>query len=110
MEGVPIIVTATAGNTGPTIYARLELAFTAINTGVHQGDINVAITGNTTETGSANLVASGVGGADYTSVLMRPSGGAPRTISGSIGVNSSLINLTVPTTSPSMGSTLAAIR
>jgi hypothetical protein len=47
---LPVVVTASAGNTGPTSYATLQLAFAAINAGVHQGVINVAIVGDTTET------------------------------------------------------------
>ena len=67
----------------PTPYANLGAAFTAINAGTHQGDITVDITGNTAEPASAVLNNSGAGSALYTSVLIRPNGGA-RTITGSI--------------------------
>jgi hypothetical protein len=78
----PVTITATAGTTGPTDYATLQLAFAAINAGTHQGAINVWILGNTTETASAALNASGSGSASYTSIIMVPSGA--RTISGNL--------------------------
>lgn len=65
-------------------YARLADAFTAINNGVHTGVINITITGNTTETASAVLNASGSGAASYTSISVQPSGGAARSISGNL--------------------------
>ena len=79
----PVVVTATAGNTGPTDYPNLGAAFTAINGGTHQGNITIDITGNTSEAAMAVLNNSGAGGASYMSVLIRPSGG-PRTISGNV--------------------------
>ena len=88
----PVTVTATGGNTGPTSYLTLQLAFAAINIGVHQGVINVAIVGDTTETVSAVLNATG-GTANYTSVSVQPSGGVARTISGAILAGSPLIDL-----------------
>ena len=88
----PVIVTATGGTTGPTSYLTLQLAFAAINIGVHQGVINVAIVGDTTETVSAVLNATG-GTANYTSVSVQPSGGAARTVSGAILAGSPLIDL-----------------
>jgi hypothetical protein len=88
----PVTVTATAGTVGPTDYATLQLAFAAINGGTHQGAINVYILGNTTETVSAALNASGTGAASYTSVYVQPSGGA-RTVSGAIAAGSPLIDL-----------------
>ena len=69
-----------------------KLAFAAINAGTHQGDINVAIVGDTTETASAVLNASG-GTANYTSISVQPSGGAARTVSGAIAAGSPLIDL-----------------
>ena len=75
---LPIVVTATAGNIAPTSYIHLQGAFTAINNGVHQGVITVAIVGDSTEIAPSVLNASG-GTANYTSVSIQPSGGAPRT-------------------------------
>src|SRR5205814_2335685 len=89
---LPVVVTATGGNTGPTSYLTLQAAFAAINTGVHQGAINVAILGDTIETTSAVLNASG-GTANYTSISVQPSGGAARTVSGAIAAGSPLIDL-----------------
>src|SRR6266498_1478367 len=89
---LPIVVTATAGNTGPTSYQHLQGAFAAINTGVHQGVINVAITGDTTEIGPSVLNATG-GTANYTSVSVQPTGGALRTVSGAISAGSPLVDL-----------------
>jgi hypothetical protein len=70
-----------AGSTGANgSYAQLNLAFTALNgAGTQAGNnITIDITANTTETASASLNAS-----DWTSVTIRPSGGA-RIIEGSI--------------------------
>src|SRR5206468_10685335 len=39
----PVTLTATAGVTGPTDYLSIALAFSAINAGIHQGDIIVWI-------------------------------------------------------------------
>ena len=75
-------VTATAGTLNAS-YATLKGAFDAINAGTHQGDITIDMVGNTVETASAALNNSGAGAALYTSVLVRPIGGA-RTITGSI--------------------------
>ena len=79
-----IDVTATSGNPGPLTYPTLQLAFAAVNNGVHKGDVVMAVTADTSETASAVLNASGSGAADYTSVAVVPSGDAPRTISGAI--------------------------
>ena len=67
-----VSVTATSGTIGPTPYATLGAAFTAINAGTHTGAITVTISGNTTETASASLNAS-VAPASYTSVTITPS-------------------------------------
>jgi len=71
-------------NPGAGSYATMEAAFAAINAGTHTGSITVTIVGNTTETGSAVLNASGVGGASYTAISIQPSGGGARTVSGAI--------------------------
>ncbi len=80
----PVTVTATAGTLGPTDYPTLQQAFVAINTGVHQGAINVFILGDTTEPATALLTASGVTGASYTSILVQPTGA--RTVSGNLAL------------------------
>lgn len=79
----PIEVESSGGTTAPTAYATLKLAFDAIIAGTHTGTINIEVCGNTTETATAALTASGVGSASYTSVTIRPVGGA-RIIEGSI--------------------------
>jgi hypothetical protein len=71
-------------NPGAGSYTTLEAAFTAINAGTHTGAITIDITGNTIETISAVLNASGSGAASYTSIGISPSGGATRTISGNM--------------------------
>ena len=85
-------VTATAG-TPVASYTTLKDAFDAVNAGTHQGDIAMGISADTTETASAVLNASGAGSAVYTSVLINPTGGAGRTISGAIAAGSPLIDL-----------------
>ena len=87
-----VSVTSAAGsNLGPQNYTTLQLAFDAINSGVHQGVITTSITGNTIETATAQLNASGSGSANYTSITISPSGGVARTITGNIA--GALINL-----------------
>lgn len=84
-------VTRTVGGGGD--YATLKTAFDDINAGVLTGDIILDVIGDTTETAPAVLNASGSGAASYTSVLIQPSGGAARTISGAIVAGNPLIDL-----------------
>ncbi|MFZ4058582.1 MAG: hypothetical protein ACOYKE_10610 [Ferruginibacter sp.] len=63
----PIWVTAT-NSANDAFYTTLGAAFTAINAGTHTGAINIGVVGNTTETSSAVLNASGSGAASYTSI------------------------------------------
>ena len=72
-------------NPGAGSYATLQLAFAAINNGTHAGAVTVSITGNTTETSSAVLNASGSGSASYTSVEIYPTVSG-LTISGNLAV------------------------
>ncbi len=74
-------------NPGAGSYPTLTDAFAAINAGTHTGALTVDIVGNTTETATAVLNASGTGAASYISVVISPSGGATRTISGNIATN-----------------------
>src|SRR4051794_2543849 len=62
-----ISVTATVGTTGPSPYTTLKGAFDAINAGTHKGVVTITINGNTTETATAVLNASG-GTSSYTAV------------------------------------------
>ena len=73
----PVIVNATTGTVGPTGYATFAAAVTAINAGTHTGVVTVSIVGATTE-GTANIPinASGSGSASYTSITVKPAGGA----------------------------------
>lgn len=80
-----VSLTATGG-TSPATYANLRLAFAAINAGTHQGDIVLSITANITDNTTAILQASHAG-APYTSILIRPSGGVTRTVTGNIAGN-----------------------
>ncbi len=82
-----VSLTATGGTTAAT-YATVGAAFAAINAGTHTGAIALNLTANTTET-TAQLTASG-GSAAYSSVVIRPSGGAARTISGTVSGNAVL--------------------
>lgn len=85
-------LTATGGTLNAS-YITLKAAFDAINTGTHTGVITIGISGNTTETATAVLNASGSGSANYTSITISPTGGAARTISGAIAAGSPLIDL-----------------
>ena len=79
-----VSVTATGGIPGPTTYTSLKLAFDALNIGTHTGVVNISITGNTTEPGSAVLASSGTGAASYTAVNIRPATGVAANITGDV--------------------------
>lgn len=81
-----VSLTASSG-TAAASYTTLKEAFDSINTGAHMGIISISITANTTETASCVLNASGSGTANYTKVTITPSGGASRTIAGTIAGN-----------------------
>ena len=72
-------------NPGAGSYSSIKLAFDAINIGTHTGVVTVLITGNTTDTVSAVLNASGSGSASYTSVVIYPTVSG-LTISGNLAV------------------------
>jgi hypothetical protein len=91
--GSAVEVKASMGTPGPSGYPALKDAFDAINAGTHQGAISVSVCGNTTETASAALNASGSGAASYSAVTVHPDGGAARTVSGAIAAGGALINL-----------------
>ncbi|MBK8586039.1 MAG: hypothetical protein IPN88_11710 [Bacteroidetes bacterium] len=67
-------VTATAGTPGPTSYATVNAAFTAINAGTHQGAITVTVTANTTEPATPVQLLKSASPSSYTSILITPSG------------------------------------
>nr|HMT09840.1 hypothetical protein [Pyrinomonadaceae bacterium] len=80
-------------NPGGGSYTTLADAFTAINGGTHTGAITIDIVGDTTEPAAgAILNASGAGAASYTSILIQPSGGAARTITGAATAGVALID------------------
>ncbi len=91
-----VLITATAANMGPINYSTLKDAFDAVNSGIHQGVITLNITGNTNETTSAVLNASGTGSASYSGMLIQPTGGSSRTITGAITPGNPLIDLNGP--------------
>ncbi len=109
-------------NPGAGTFSTLKEAFDAINLGSYTGAITIDIVNNTTETASAVLNASGTGSSSYTSILIQPSGGAGRTITGSItshlisfdgadnvtidGLNSGGNSLTIANTSVASGNTI----
>ena len=68
---------------GSSSYTTLKAAFEDINAGVQTGIVSVSVNGNTTETASCTLNASGTGSANYTSVTVFANGG-PWTISGNL--------------------------
>ena len=75
-------LTATGGDNGPTGYATLGDAFTAINAGTSTGAITLTICADTTESASAVLNASGSGSASYTGITISPAG--TRSITGAV--------------------------
>jgi hypothetical protein len=82
-----------SGGTASQSYTTLKLAFDAVNAGTHTGTIAMGISANTAETVSAVLNASGAGSASYTSIVISPTGGASRIISGAITAGSPLVDL-----------------
>lgn len=123
--GAQVSLTATGGTPTGT-YANLRLAFVAINAGTHSGDVVLNITANITDNNVAILNAANAG-APYTSITIRPSGGAARTLTGSIsgnallrfngaanitidGLNNGSDSLIIQNTSQSVNAGTAAIR
>ena len=87
-------VTATGG-TLTASYTTLKGAFDAINLGTHTGTITINISGNTNEAAlTARLDSSGNPTASsYSSILIRPTGGAARTLSGATTAGAAMIEL-----------------
>ncbi len=85
-----VIVSGSAGSANGS-YATLKAAFDALNLVTDQTGkyVTVSIAANTTETASAALLQPSVG--NWTSLTISPSGGAARTISGSL--TTPIINL-----------------
>jgi hypothetical protein len=90
-SGNLIDVEATVGS-APGGFASLKGAFDAVNAGTVGGVVTIEVCGDTTETVSAVLNASGSGSASYTSITIQPVGGSARTISGAIVAGSPLID------------------
>ncbi len=82
---LPVEVNATGG-TAVNFYSTVKGAFDAINAGTHTGTLTVKLSGNTTETASAVLNASGTGSANYSSLVMYPTQSG-LTVSGAISGN-----------------------
>lgn len=98
--GLLLLLVRTATSQNVTVspnagsYATLSQAFNAINAGQHTGAITINVIGNTNEPSSgAQLNASGVGSASYTSILIQPTGGVGRSIVGAIDPGVALITL-----------------
>ena len=70
-----VSVSATAGTVGPSAYTTLNDAFAAVNAGTHQGVITISVIGNTTEPASPTALLQSASPSNYTSILIRPSGG-----------------------------------
>lgn len=70
-----------SGGTATAVYPTLKDAFDAINAGTHQGNINLSITANTTETATAVLNAV----TTYTSVTIKPT--VAVTVGGAVASN-----------------------
>ena len=83
-----LTTTKTIGSGGD--YTTLKSAFDAINAGTLTGTITLQIIGSTTETGNSKLNANGNGSANYSSLLIYPTGSG-YSISGNLG--SSLVDL-----------------
>jgi hypothetical protein len=91
MAQTQVTITASLGTAGPTNYSTLGAAFAKVNDGTHKGEIVIKINGNTTETATAALNASGSGSASYTGINIYPTT-TGLSISGAVAAGS-LINL-----------------
>ncbi len=103
-----ITVTATAGLTGPTVYATLNAAISAVNAGTHQGSILFTVTANTTETLLSTLVQTGSGAANYSSLTIKPDVATNPVITGNIATGILFIlgsNVTIDGSNTTGGST-----
>jgi hypothetical protein len=69
-----VTVSASAGVLSGT-YSNLSAAFSAVNSGTHQGVINITITGNTTEPALVTPLLNSALPSNYLSILIKPSGG-----------------------------------
>lgn len=87
----PVLAQNVRVSPNPMLYPTLKAAFDAVNTGAHRGDIHIEILADTTETTSAVLNASGVGAAQYGSLVVQPIG--VRRIVGDPGAGLPLIDL-----------------
>ena len=82
-------ITVSGALSGNGSYPTLQAAFAALNAASQSGaSVVIDIVNNTTETGAALLNAGA-----WNSVLVRPSGGVARSISGNIAAGSPLIDL-----------------
>ena len=79
-------ITVTGALTGNGSYATLGAAVTAVGTSQAGANIVMSVVGNTTETGTVTI-----GAGTWASLRIQPSGGAARTISGTVAA--ALINL-----------------
>ncbi len=70
-------------------YFTLKAAFDAVNAGTHQGVLSIRINSNTNEPGTAALNASGTGSANYSRIVIYPTG-PDITVNGN--VNGPLVN------------------
>lgn len=83
-----------SGGTPMASYTTLSAAFAAVNAGTHTGVITMNISGNTTEPATgAVLNGNGIGATNFTSMLIKPTGGAARIISGAATAALPLIDL-----------------
>lgn len=81
-------VTVSGAVSGNGTYATLGAAFTAIGTAQASANIVIDITANTTEAAGGAVLGAG----NWTTVTIRPSGGAARTISGAATAGVPLID------------------
>ncbi|HCA43621.1 MAG TPA: hypothetical protein DEP28_10260 [Bacteroidetes bacterium] len=74
-NNVIIAQVSVVANSNTTEYTNLNLAFDAINTGLHTGDIIINLTGFIPLSSTAVLDSSGNGtGSNYSTILIQPSG------------------------------------
>lgn len=81
-------VTVSGAVSGNGTYTTLGAAFTAIGTAQASANIIIDITANTTEAATGAVLGAG----NWSSITIRPSGGAARTITGAVTAGSPLID------------------
>ncbi len=128
IEYTPAIKVTASSGTSESYYSSLKSAFDEINSGKHQGSINILIQKSTVENNTAKLLGSGTGYTSYSDVTIYPSttglsisgdlytplidlnGADNVTIDGRVNSTGSSVDMVINNTSTSSASGTSTIR